>query len=42
MGTSLLGLAGLIVLMTLLAAWIVATVTRPLRDLERRGGSRAA
>jgi signal transduction histidine kinase len=34
MGTSLLGLACLIVLMTLLAAWIVATVTRPLRDLS--------
>ncbi|HSW22049.1 MAG TPA: histidine kinase dimerization/phospho-acceptor domain-containing protein, partial [Burkholderiaceae bacterium] len=34
MGTSLLGLAGLIVAMTLLAAWIVATVTRPLRDLS--------
>ena len=34
MGTSLLGLACLIVLMTALAAWIVATVTRPLRDLS--------
>jgi signal transduction histidine kinase len=34
MGTSLIGLACLIVLMTLLAAWIVATVTRPLRDLS--------
>jgi signal transduction histidine kinase len=34
MGTSLLGLTCLIVLMTALAAWIVATVTRPLRDLS--------
>jgi signal transduction histidine kinase len=34
MGTSLFGLTALIVLMTLLAAWIVATVTRPLRDLS--------
>jgi signal transduction histidine kinase len=34
MGTSLFGLLGLIVLMTVLAAWIVATVTRPLRDLS--------
>ena len=34
MGTSLLGLLCLIVLMTALAAWIVATVTRPLRDLS--------
>jgi signal transduction histidine kinase len=34
MGTSLAGLAALIVLMTVCAAWIVATVTRPLRDLS--------
>jgi signal transduction histidine kinase len=34
MGTSLVGLGALIVLMTMLAAWIVATVTRPLRDLS--------
>jgi signal transduction histidine kinase len=34
MGSSLSGLLGLIVLMTVLAAWIVATVTRPLRDLS--------
>jgi signal transduction histidine kinase len=34
MGTSLMGLAALIVLMTVCAAWIVATVTRPLRDLS--------
>src|SRR5262245_53945201 len=34
MGTSLLALACLIVLMTMLAAWIVASVTRPLRDLS--------
>jgi signal transduction histidine kinase len=34
MGTSLLGLAALIVVMTACAAWIVVTVTRPLRDLS--------
>jgi signal transduction histidine kinase len=34
MGTSLLGLAALIVVMTVCAAWIVVTVTRPLRDLS--------
>jgi signal transduction histidine kinase len=34
MGTSLLGLLALIVCMTVCAAWIVATVTRPLRDLS--------
>lgn len=34
MGTSLLGLLALIGCMTVCAAWIVATVTRPLRDLS--------
>jgi signal transduction histidine kinase len=34
MGTSLMGLLALIVGMTICAAWIVATVTRPLRDLS--------
>jgi signal transduction histidine kinase len=34
MGTSLMGLLALIVCMTVCAAWIVATVTRPLRDLS--------
>jgi len=34
MGTSLMGLLALIACMTVCAAWIVATVTRPLRDLS--------
>ena len=33
-GTAMSGVVALIVVMTLFAAWIVATVTRPLRDLS--------